>query len=60
MTKAEAVAELAMVGDGWEALREAAEQDGTDCFWCCGGGDEWRAALEAREDALRAEHPDLG
>ena len=41
-------------------MREAAEQDGTDCFWCCGGGDEWRAALEAREDAIRAEHPDLG
>lgn len=60
MTKVEALAALETVTAGWEALREAAERDGTDCFWCCGGGDEWRAELEAREDAIRAEHPNLG
>jgi hypothetical protein len=60
MTKVEAIAALETVAAGWEALREAAERDGTDCFWCCGGGDEWRAELEAREDTIRAEHPNLG
>ena len=60
MTKAEAVAALETVAAGWKALREAADLDGTDCFWCCGGGDEWRAELEGREDAIRAEHPNLG
>ena len=33
-------------------LYEAAERDGSDCFWCCGGGDEWRAEIVRLENKL--------
>jgi len=60
MTKEEAIAILAEVATGRQALARAAEEDGTDCFWCCAGGDEWRAELEERKAAVLAQHPDLG
>lgn len=59
MTKEEAIAILAEVATGRQALARAAEEDGTDCFWCCGGGDEWRAELDARAAEALTEHPEL-
>ena len=59
MTKEEAIAILAEVATGRQALARAAEEDGTDCFWCCGGGDEWRAELDEREAEAFGAHPDL-
>ena len=59
MTRNEAVAELAAVAQGFEALYEAAEAAGDSCWWCCGGGDEWRDDLIARQGAVLAEYPDL-
>lgn len=59
MSMEEARQELEAIAAGWEALYVARELDGTDCFWCCGGGDEWRAQLEERKTAVGAEHPEL-
>ena len=59
MSMEEARQELQAIATGWEALYAARELDGTDCFWCCGGGDEWRAGLEERKAAVLAEHPEL-
>ena len=60
MNVEEARQELEAIVAGWEALYAARELDGTDCFWCCGGGDERRAELEERKAAVLAEHPELG
>ena len=61
MNVEEARQELEAIAAGWEALYAASWWlDGTDCFWCCGGGDERRAELEERKAAVLAEHPELG
>ena len=59
MSMEEARQELEAIATGWEALYAARELDGTDCFWCCGVGNEWRAQLEERKAAVLAEHPEL-
>ena len=59
MSMEEARQELEAIATGWEALYAPRELDGTDCFWCCDGGWEWRAQLEERKVALLAEHPEL-
>jgi hypothetical protein len=59
MTRDEAVAELAAVAQGFEDLYTETDLNGDGCWWCCGGGDEWRNDLVARQEAVLAEYPDL-
>jgi hypothetical protein len=60
MTIEDAVRELEAVAAGWEALQADAEADGNDCFWCCGGGEERRDALEDRRLEVLRHFPSLG
>jgi len=59
MTIENAIAGLNDIRKGYKSLWEARDIDGTDCFWCCGGGDNWRAELREESQNILDLFPDL-
>lgn len=55
----EAKATMAEIRKEWVNLLADAADDGDDCFWCCGGGDDRAAELQDREMVVRALFPDV-
>jgi hypothetical protein len=59
MTIENAIAGLNEIRKGYKSLWEARDIDGTDCFWCCGGGDNWRLELRKESQKILDLFPDL-
>ena len=58
MTREQAIEGMAKVRAGYIRLYTAAEGE-DDCWWCCGGGDQWKEEIEREEAEIWEAFPEM-